>query len=192
MGAANGFTTTSPDTRYGAGTENIAKDNALGQKFTAPGSGTLEISEMGAWLAYSSSSEYVKLAIFNYDSTNTCPSTIVSNSQTDAFFITAGTPAKYYHTYGTKPTVTGGADYWLCFIAGTSNIVWSISATGTAVNEWRSATYDTWATDTEWHTHNHYANDSSMYAVYAAAAGGVPLSNPFSRPFEQALGRGGF
>lgn len=27
---------------------------------------------------------------------------------------------------------------------------------------------------------------------YTPPAGGVPLSNPFSRPFEQALGRGGF
>ena len=67
----------------------------------------------------------VHIAIYTHDSGNDIPANLVANSGTGAIAITNSTPVSdYTHTYtGTKPTVSSGTQYWICFQAAAANEV---------------------------------------------------------------------
>ncbi len=176
MGAANGFVTVSPDTIYGD-TTIWATNLSEPQKFTAPGSGTIEVSEIGIWgQNYDQFSPLTfKLAIYTHDASNDCPETIVANSDTGNLSLSGPSMQKKSYTYGTKPQLTGGTTYWLCMASvNSANWYYSDFATGGSTIE---RSFDGgWPPDASWHSHTDRAYDTSIYAVYTAGGGGETIT----------------
>lgn len=172
MAAANGFITTSPDARYGDAQATATNGLCLAQKFTMPGTGTIEIAEIGAYV-YDTDGVF-RMAILEDDDDHSSPSaTMVANSETAELQPGYSAMAKASHTYSTKPQVTGGTIYWLALYTGTGGQYVSRFATG-GTSGYVSATYSTWPTDTGWHSINATNYDYSLYAVYATAVSGKP------------------
>lgn len=170
MAAGNGFLTASPDARYGDIEGLFNATEIWAHKFTCPGSGDIDISEIGLYTYCEFGSSYLHLAIFTHDSSNNCPAEIVTNSDTGAVAIPVTTMAKCYYTYSTKPRITGGSNYWLASTQNNNNR-YSRFATGTGPLYVSTMTYPTWPTDTQWHTHTDLSRDPSLYAVYEQVGG---------------------
>lgn len=177
MGAANGFVSTSPDSQYGAATNTLQKNYVLAQAFVMPNSGAQTIAEIGAYLAYVNYTMYVHFALFTDDSANSCPDSIVANSDTGAISVDSTSLGKISYSYSTKPSLTGGATYWITMgvgdQGGAGQVKWSEINDGTKNGLYKSSvTYPNWpATADAWHTHTNYADDLSFYAVYDSASG---------------------
>lgn len=185
---ANGFVTTSPAARHGSSDQQTGAGWLWAQKFACP-SGTQEISEIGLW-CLDSGFEF-RLAIFTDDSGNACPDVMVSNSES-ATLTSELSMAKESHTYGTKPELTGGVDYWLvAFFDDLINVDYESSSGIDGLTVTGYTAY-TWATGDDWHTHTDRPTfDIGIYAVYAAAGGGAnaptgtiygPLFGPLGGP----------
>jgi hypothetical protein len=140
------------------------------QKYVAPSSGTLEISEIGAYEALYE--DNARWAIFEHDAVNDCPGAMVANSDTGAVMLMNAGCAKGSYTYpGTKPQITGGTTYWLAQMQDAACNP-SYSATGGYSLYAYSQTYGTWPTDTGWHTHTDLTPiEVSIYVVYTAGGG---------------------
>lgn len=170
MTASNGFVYSSPDTRYGD--QDIGYgyygNYAVAQKFVAPGTGTVSIEEIGAYLRVPATSRDCKFSIWTNDSVNNCPAAMVTNSESDVITIANTTYEKKYATYSTKPVLTCGVTYWLVvmFNSTASYYVYISCYNLTTADElWRNPVYPTWSTDSEWHSHFHDNHDQSIYAV---------------------------
>ncbi len=188
MGAANGFVTVSPDAQYGDTYSNLGAGLNYAQKFTCGGTGTQNISEIGIYIgATSGYTTTFHLGIFEDDAANICPATLVANSDSGALTHNSTTQTKKYTTYGTKPQVTGGTDYWLAFQpADAYDYVSRFVATKVGLS--KQGTYPTWPTDTEWHTHTDVTNrDYSLYAVYVAGGFSESIAGILSQ--SGAIGR---
>jgi len=164
---ANGFVTTTPSVRHGTNDVQLDAGFVVCQKFTCPGSGAQDISEIGAWVE-DSGFEF-RLAIFTDDSGNSCPEVIVANSES-ATLSSEASMAKTSHTYGTNPQLTGGVDYWICvFFDNLINIDYLNSSGENSLYVTGYTAY-TWPTATDWHTNTPAATfDLGIYAVYAAS-----------------------
>lgn len=177
---ANGFVSSSPATRHGASTSPYDGDYPTAQRFSCPGSGTQELSEIGLWAyKYSGLAKPIKLAVWTDDASNNCPGSMVTNSETDAINVTSSSMAKNYFTYSTKPQLTGGVNYWLGFIndndASNQTFVDYYDTTGKSTI-FTTKAYPSWPTSAEWHTSDWWARaDLGIYAVYAAAAQPLPV-----------------
>ncbi len=89
-----------------------ATNYIVGFVFTCPGSGEQEVSKLSVFLSNQYSQDVGKCAI--YDSSFN----LVSNSQTPEVTISDVSGAPYWYDFvytGTKPKVTGGQQYYLCF-----------------------------------------------------------------------------
>ena len=186
MAAANGFVTVSPDARYGDAEGSFPASFVLAAKFTAPGSGALNITEIGIY-SYSSSTGHLHLAIWTHDAGNDCPESIVANSDTGEFAST-GSMAKLSHSYGTEPVLTGGNIYWLTFIGDFDNAHPSRFASGGNAVYVTGITYPTWPTGTQWESHTDQTVDYSLYAVYETAPSGG-LSLPIAMAYYSRIRR---
>ena len=171
MAAANGFITVSPDTRYGDVEGNYPNTYVFAAKFTAPGSGSLNVSEIGLY-CYAAAGAAQHLAIFTDDAVNGCPDTIVADSDTGAF-ASSQAMAKLSFVYSTLPVIIGGGIYWLAFIGNFNNAYPSRFASGGTAVYVTGRTYPTWPTAAQWETHTDQTVNLSLYAVYAAAGGGL-------------------
>ena len=172
-GAANGFVTTRPDARYGDAEGAIYMDRCYANQFTVPGTGSIEISEIGLYCDGQSGS-FLRLAIFTNDAANSCPEEIVANSDSGQLDTSAATyDAPFYATYSTKPVVTGGSTYWIVAYGEGSNTAMSrFDSGGTFVHISSGLTYPTWPTGTQWESANPLARDYSFYAVLSGGSGG--------------------
>ena len=173
MGSARGFTDISPDTRWGSSESGYGYygNYTLAERFTMPGSGTYEITEMGVYVRVPSTSRTCKFAIFTDDSTNTCPESMVTNSLSDLITISETSQTKKYHSYSTKPQVTGGVNYWLCMIFNSTSAYYvypSDDKQTSSITMWRNDTFPTFPTGATWHSHYHLNRITSLYAVYSA------------------------
>ena len=168
MAAANGFVIESPDVRYGDTSENLTGGYLLAQKFTAPESGTLTITEIGLW-ATIDIEDNIRLKMFEHDAANNCPEGEVTNSYTDEI-AGLGTIKKHYFTYSSKPTITGGAVYWMVGFA--DETIW-YDKLDDELDEalYKAATYPTFPSGDTWHSHSNHADDFGFYAVYEVAGG---------------------
>jgi hypothetical protein len=103
---------------------------------------------------------------------------------------TTTTITKYSVTYGTKPQVSSGVDYWLVRVASnfTGYFDYLVSSGEQAL--YVSGTYATFPTGDAWHTHTHNTNDYGIYAVYAAAGGPYSASDAGVLSGAGALARG--
>lgn len=166
MAAANGFVLIRPDARYGDAYGSLSANGYSGNYFVAPGSGQLTITEIGCY-GYINSENDVEFAIYTHDAVNGCPESQVANSLCQATLTT--TPGIFHHSYGTKPVVTGGQGYWLCYgnIPGGTAYVSRFASGGTSA--YLSGFGDTWPTSSD--TWNTGTRDSSMFAVYTAGGG---------------------
>ncbi len=173
MAAANGFVLVSPDARYGDVEGSFPVDYSFAAKFTAPGSGALNITEIGIY-CYASITGNQHLAIFTHDAGNDCPESIVANSDTGEF-ASVNSMAKLSHSYGTEPVLTGGSIYWLVFIGDHANAHPSRFASGGDAVFVTGRTYPTWPTGTQWESHSDQTVDYSFYAVYEAGAAGIVI-----------------
>ena len=194
MAAGNGFLTERPDTVYDSGGVYNSADTAMAQIFRAPGSGTLELQEIGCYIKNTiTHTPYNKLAIFNHDSANYQPGSMVSNSESGA--LTAGSSmALKYHSYVTKPTVVAGNDYWLAIIMDASSSSYGVltallSCKSGGVDSgdslWKSCTYSTWPS---WSSHTDWDGDMSLYTVYEQGASMVPIRHDMSGGFNGMTG----
>jgi hypothetical protein len=169
--SAHGFLTATPTYRSGTEFANPGANIASAVKFTCPGSGTQEITEIGLWVkADLSTTCAFRLAIFTHDVANDNPDTIVANSESAELSHGTTTITKKSHTYGTKPQLTGGTVYWLVYYAADANA--GINKTSdVAANVWTvAATYPTWPTAAQWDSGTDGTEDASLYAVYQEAA----------------------
>lgn len=190
MAAGNGFLTVSPDARYGNGTFSLVEAIALVQRFTCPGSGQQQITEIGAYFMRNSGSAawHVHFGIFTHDSPNNCPEAIVENS--DSGEITINDPnfsyVKHFFSYPTCPLLTGGSDYWLGIMVNEpsgvfANIDRIASSFKNTLNDFGPA-YPTWPSGADWHTHTDQpSSDLSLYAVYEAAPPSGPIQEQLLR-----------
>jgi hypothetical protein len=172
---ANGFVTTRPAAATGTIYQWAARADA--GKFTCGGTGTQEAVEIGMW-AYAESlyTPHTKLAIFEDDAANGCPGAMVANSESDDIGLVYNGDAAYadYHTYVTKPALTGGTAYWIGMLNDSNKLYFAVSLSGGTALQ-RAATYATWPTDTEWHTHTDTGFNTSLWVVYQAVSAGVAL-----------------
>ena len=166
--ANNGFQTSSPTGRHGANEDNQDADISIAQKFVCPGSGTQEITEIGAWVYSASGTTAFRLAIFTHDAANNNPDTMVANSESDELTHSTTTFTKKSHTYGTKPQLTGGGTYWLGITTADANF--RVDANTTGGNQvYRSVTpYHNWPTAADWDAGSDVVMDYGIYAVYQA------------------------
>ena len=104
---ANGFLAATPGARHGADDIEVDAGYVIAQKFTCPGSGTQEVTEIGVW-AKDNSAE-LRLALFTDDAGNACPEAMVGNSES-ATLTTTTSITKLDHSYGTVPEIT---NLWL-------------------------------------------------------------------------------
>jgi hypothetical protein len=174
VGAANGFTLVSPDTRYGDGTAVLPSGYTFAQQFQCPGSGSINIKEIGVWGTGTAAVD-INLAIFDDDGGGGHPSTIVANSDSGNL-VPNGTIIKSSFSYVTLPSLTGGVLYWLAVIVGNATFSIDRKTTGGTGLYISGLTYPTWpANAAAWHTHTDSALDTSMYAVYEAPASGAGI-----------------
>lgn len=172
---ANGFLVASPGARHGDTSPGLASGWLIAQRFTCPDAGTQEISEIGYY--GKDNGNEMRFAIFTDDSGNTCPESIVANSESDTVANSANI-AKVNHIYGTKPELTGGVDYWLVsYYDGPINPDYLASSGENTINVTGYTPY-TWPDADDWHTHTDRPTfDMSLYAVYAAAGGlSIPVA----------------
>jgi hypothetical protein len=185
MGAANGFVTTKPDTQYGDVAGYFVNTEIWGQKFNCGGSGTQNIDSIGVWCYETDAGDcYCHLAIFTDDAANACPETIIANSDSGALLVPTSMGQLNYD-YSTKPQVTGGVDYWFCSTSNHKMYYSRFNATN-VIKYKTEQTYPNFPSGDNWHSPASIASrDSSLYAVYsAAAAGTLPIPQPLSRPFS--------
>jgi len=169
--AANGFVTVSPDARYGDNVSAMIADSTFVSKFTMGGSGTCTISEIGAYLDGDAAAR-IHFAIFTDDAGNSCPEATVANSDTGEIDPDGDISTKEYHSYGTKPELTGGANYWIGVINGNASTTLSrFDSGGTGVT--LGASYPTFPTGDEWHAATPATRDWSFYAVYNCGGSGT-------------------
>lgn len=180
---AHGFVTSRPGARDGnTGVGVFSNTYDVAGKFTAPGTGTLNVSELGAWVAsYVEQAQHMRVGLFEDDGANTCPAGQVSNGDTGEFDVTGQGSSTYYQAYGSVSscTVTGGTAYWIAGMQDGNVNTYSSTAGGTGLYK-SGCTYGTWPTDTAWHTHTDYNGDIDFWAVYAEAGGGgsaIPEDN---------------
>jgi hypothetical protein len=164
----HGFLTETPDTYYGDDFTVWTQLDTWAQRFQAPGTGTIEISEIGIFAA--DSGDTLKLGIFTDDAINGCPATLVSGSEKDV--TTTSDVVRVYGTFSTKPQLTGGEYYWLCGRCNTGQYSIARYATGGTSLYINTISYPDWPTDTQWHSHNDLTRDFSVYVIYAAVAAG--------------------
>jgi hypothetical protein len=169
---ANGFLTSTPETRYGTSPLSSGANRFSTQKFTCGGSGAEQINEIGIWAGGDGNNAGLfHLCLMTDDSANGCPEGIVEHSDSgELTTATSSSIVKNNFVYSSLPSVTGGVDYW---------IVWGAKDTygridyklGTGLSTiYMAGTYPTFPTGAEWHTHTHAATiDIGFYAVYQAA-----------------------
>lgn len=177
MAAATGFLTATPDSSHGDTDTSRAANYAWAQKFTAGGSGNIELLEIGGYFADIGTSANCALAVFTHDAVNNCPETLVANSQS-SITTTGGSLIKLYATYGTRPQLTGGNTYWLVSLFNLGGWQRAYATGGTSV--YRTATHPTMPTGAEWESHTDNARDASIYVVYQAAAATAQYGRPSS------------
>lgn len=178
---SNGFLISSPGSRHGDNVTLFAANRARAQKFTCPGSALVNILEIGLWANTEGAggTAYFDLAIFDHDSTNDCPSTPISNSDSGELSVAGTTVQKVSKSYSTKPQCAGGTLYWLGIInklASPNRLRADDFATGGTTLRCDGGTYPTWPTDTQWHSHTDETLDIGIYVVYEAAAAHYTLN----------------
>ena len=167
---ANGFLDASPSVRHGNSAGSASNGYAAAQRFTVPGSsGTVEISEIGAWLSADSAQTGIfHLAIFSDDSANANPDVIVSNSESGELTVTGTSIQKISFTFPTKPVVNAGGVYWIAIQPGNAYVNYDLLATG-GTQVYYNKGYATWPTAANWDSASANAEDQGLYAVYVAA-----------------------
>ena len=192
---SNGFLASSPSSRHGSSEYGWSSGQwAIAQKFTCPGSGSKNVTEIGAWMRKQNSTLDMTIGIFTDDSVNGCPESLVANSE-QSCSVSSTSMSKYYQSYSTKPVITGGVDYWIAMQVYGNTIDYLrtdyLSGSGYPSLH-RSNTYPTWPTGSEWHTHTDDGSmDNGFYAVCEDAETGHPArkrmaGNPFT-PFRKGV-----
>jgi hypothetical protein len=173
---ANGFLTSSPGSRHGDTSRSWSPDNYCEAfKFTCPGTGIKEITEIGMWLsADSGQTTTFRFAIFTHDPVNNCPEAMVANSETGEVTHNTTTVTKKYYTYSAKPLLTGGNDYWIAVMTADSYANADYLAAGSATNKYNAVTYPNWIFGAGWHGAASSTDDIGIYAVYQAASAAFP------------------
>lgn len=170
---ANGFVTSSPTSApEGLWLQMRYNGTQCAARFTAPGTGNIEISEIGLWVGGTSGNMQAHLAIFTDDAVNTCPDTIVTDSDTGAVSWGSGAwnvPVKVSAAYSTKPVLQGGQTYWLAIIGngGATYYILQENISGTGIKTAASNAYPTWYTGDAFHSHTDITTQLQFYAVYA-------------------------
>lgn len=173
MAAANGFVTTEPDTRYGAGDRAVYATAAYAQQFTCGGSGAQQVTVIGVYAHDPLDlNANITLGIFTDDAANGCPGDLVTNSEA-TIANTSGLYGRLRSVYGTTPVVTGGSVYWIALIPGGTAYV-SGDATG-GISASKLATYPTFPDGDGWHSPTTGTLDYSFYAVYTSGPSGAPV-----------------
>jgi hypothetical protein len=179
MAAGNGFLTVTPDSRYGDKTGIYTENLAGAARFQCPATGAAKknIKEIGLYASKTAGSKWI-MGVFDHDSSNNCPSSLVLNSGSGEIFPTTDMQKSYYTYSGTLPEVDAGSYYWLGVIVTGANMTPSRfeNAAGVALYISSGLTYPTWPTDTEWHTHTDQTHSYSFYVVYEDASSGLPIS----------------
>jgi len=172
----NGFVTSSPSSRYGDSEVWIGTGYVYAQKFTCGGSGTQDITEIGCYIYDTMSGQDFRLSIFTDDSGNSCPESMVSNSETTTITTSSqSTPTKEAYIYtGSKPQLIGGAYYWLLYFGDGGDLYLDcFDTTGIDGGYLSGESAWTWPTGNDWHSMTNYtAADCSLYAVYESASTG--------------------
>jgi hypothetical protein len=166
---ANGFVSTTPTYRHGDIVYDQEANQCVAAKFTLPGSGTQEVTEVGAWVsANAATTGYIRFAIFTHDAVNDNPDTIVADSETAELSHNTTTITKIYHTYGTKPQLTSGQVYWLVYYFKDTNLNADAHSdqAGTVSYTSGTPTYPTWPTATQWDSATTVSSNMGIYAVY--------------------------
>lgn len=167
---ANGFLTSSPTSRHGDSLVNGVANRSVGCKFTCPGTGVREVTEIGAWVSADAAASF-RLAIFTHDAANNNPDALVDNSTSAELSHSSGTVTKKSHTYaaGAKPLVTGGQVYWLCVIYADANLNFDYLSGGSGTIVFTDATaYPTFPTPAQWDAGTEFAEDDGIYAVLSS------------------------
>lgn len=169
---ANGFVTARPTARAGSDTAGWPIDNSgyvAAQKFVAPGSGTLTVSEIGLWMNNNGSGASARVCIFTHDSTNDCPEAMVTGSESATLTESTSTVTIHYSTLASC-SITGGSTYWLVGFNGGSVGFDQRTTTGTRFLGIRGATPYTWPTGATWHLYDDSDTtiELGFYAVYSS------------------------
>lgn len=162
----NGFLSSSPTVRFGSSSTSLGLNIAEGQRFVCPGSGTVTINEIGAWVSADvSTTGAFRFSIWTHDGTNDLPNAMVANSESSELSHNTTTFTKKSYTYGTKPSLTGGTTYWLIIFGADANL--NLSWIGTGPSKYvEAAAYPTWPDNARWIAGGAVENkDVGFYAV---------------------------
>lgn len=169
----NGFVASAPTDLHGS---LVQEGGAVwGQRFVAPGSGAIEITQIGI-RCWGDGTADVRFAIFTDDAANARPESMVAGSDSTEFADVPAASTHAYATYSTPPQLTGGTAYWLVATANYAGMIYDRGSTTGAVNVRGNATsvYPSWPSGDDWHAYpaGSATADCGIYAVYEDAEGG--------------------
>ena len=173
-------------TSVGASEYGIEANWLYGLVAAAPASNGTGTSISFYATAYAGSTNFKGVLI---DHTNS--DALVTNGVGGATAIPTETPAWYTSSFGTAPTISSSIVYYPAIISSAGSLFLKYDS-GTNVSCVDTTNSYTTPAGGGW-TYDNIKRRWSMYYTYAEGGGAsIPRSNPFSRPFSQSLGRGGF
>lgn len=177
----SGFYTETP-TEYGDSQRGVPGDQFYASEFTAPGSGTLTLIEIGALgdASGQAGGAVIHLGVFTDDAADGSPADLVTNSDSGEITMPQNGPS-IAHTYDPQPEVTAGVDYWLVSMHEDGNLDYDYYSTGATAGT-LGGTYGVWPTDGEWNSLTGRAWDCAIYVVYEEAGGGRVTINANAWP----------
>jgi len=167
---ANGFLISSPTELHGSSTAGPYTNLTHAIRFVCPGSGLLNISEVGLFCrSENGDPEVFYLAIYDDDSVNNCPENLIA--RTPELTIAGTSWQKIAHFFTTPPQLNGGQIYWLAYHVDEDDITVNTAGSSGGTGVYRTATsYPSNPTPAEWHSHSDTSHDLGIYAVYSAAS----------------------
>lgn len=179
-----GFLTSRPADDF-ATTYDASAGLVVAGEFTCGGSGTQEIVEIGAFGSTDTGDANMRMSLWPDDNTNDNPAAPIISNSDSGIIVMSSTGTSTVCTYGTKPQLTGGVDYWIAARSEDNDLNWRRNnAGGNGCNDFPSGT---WPTDAEWDG----ASDRNWYvgfwAVYEAAVVDLNINVSECLPINEAL-----
>jgi hypothetical protein len=183
----------------GGSTDTPAAGNfiAAGAYQSAAGGGTISKCQVAAW---SVNSDPLRMALYVNSGdapygAGAVPGALLANSDSGAMTVSRTTKptqdSEFTSSVVPNGTIVSSTYYWICFNNNNTNTMSVAFDAGGAYSYWYKA--DAYANFPDANAPASMTNSNAKYSAYytyaAAGGGAIPLSNPFSRPFNQSLGR---
>jgi hypothetical protein len=181
LGTSAGFVAAAPSDNP-EGTGDTIAYMAYAQRCTAP-SGNNSVTSMGWYCNTATGAANFQVGIYSHDAGNDKPNVLLASSGDVAKGTDAG-----WKSGAVSCALTASETYWLAMQYDDSAGNTEIDRSTVADQEWHVKITETELTDPWGTSDNSGTTLCAIYALYSAA-GGVPINDPFIRPFAGPFGR---